>query len=73
MHGIYMWWSKIEIRMYSSSLEIKQELNCESALSECDDEHLQMCVGSMNIAARNNKLNAIVRVPSQQHMIRNVN
>jgi hypothetical protein len=40
---VYMWWSKIEIRIYSS-LEIKQELNCESALSECNDEHLQMCM-----------------------------
>ncbi len=40
---VYIWWSKIEIRI-SSSLEIKQELNCESALSECNDEHLQMCV-----------------------------
>jgi hypothetical protein len=64
---VYMWWSKIEIRIYSS-LEIKQELNCESALSECNDEHLQMCicvcVDSMNIAARNNKLNAIVRMSS---------
>jgi len=40
----YIWsWSKIEIRI-SSSLEIKQELNCESALSECNDEHLQMCM-----------------------------
>jgi hypothetical protein len=37
------WWSKIEIKMYSS-LEIKQELNCESALSECNDEHLQMWI-----------------------------
>jgi hypothetical protein len=60
-----MWWSKIEIRIYSS-LEIKQELNCESALSECNDEHLQMCMymDSMNIEVRNNKLNVIVRVSS---------
>lgn len=31
-------------KKYYSSLEIKQELNCESALSECNDEHLQMCM-----------------------------
>lgn len=62
----------IEIRI-ESSLEIKQELNCESALSECSDEHLQMCMDSMNIAARNNKLNAIERVSSPTHMIRNAN
>lgn len=40
---LWWYWSKIEIWM-NSSLEIKQELNCESALSEWNDEHLQMCM-----------------------------